>query len=111
MTDETVPPKSAPHSGQWKKGQSGNPKGRPPGRSYRNALDRNAARLSTEFGFDVEDKIAEQHLRLALSGNPWAIKEYADRTEGKPINPIAGADGGPVKIEAIVTGVIREGDE
>jgi hypothetical protein len=62
-----------------------------------------------ELGFNVEDKIALQHIQRCLQGDLAAIKEFADRTEGKVPTPIGGADElGP--IQAIVTGVVREGD-
>lgn len=48
------------------------------------------------------DTIAERLLREAESGNVAALKELADRLDGKAVQPIAGPDGeGPVQIEEI----------
>lgn len=43
-------------------------------------------------------KAAEQLLSAAASGEPWAIKEVADRLDGKPAQAITGADGGPLVV-------------
>ena len=111
MTDETVPPKSAPHSGQWKKGQSGNPKGRPPGRPSRASQERVIAQMDPNGnGQAVLDQMNFALAKEVLRGNMAAYKEWFDRYEGKVPTPIGGTDElGP--IQAIVTGVIREGDE
>ena len=45
---------------------------------------------------------AEKLLDLADAGEPWAVKELADRTDGKSKQQteITGAGGGPVIIQA-----------
>lgn len=70
----------------WKKGQSGNPGGRidAEARPFFRAL----TRAITKHGEKL-DKGAEMLLDAVSKGEPWAIKELADRTDGRPIQPIA----------------------
>lgn len=44
---------------------------------------------------------AEQLLNLAAAGEQWAVRELADRLDGKPAQEITGADGGPIQHEEI----------
>lgn len=48
---------------------------------------------------------AEKLLSLAADGIPWAVRELADRTDGRAFQAVSlsGADGGPIKI----TGTIK----
>lgn len=104
----------------FKPGQSGNPKGRghtPDGftahlhRLLRKGYEpTEARRLAAEkSGIDLDriesgatnaGAIAHVTLDLALRGDMAAIKEIADRTEGKPAQSVAltGGDGGPIGI-------------
>jgi hypothetical protein len=69
----------------WKPGESGNPKGKKPGtlkeKPYRDAL-----RMEIAAAEDFKDlrAIARAHLEKARSGDVAAIKELADRLDGKP---------------------------
>jgi hypothetical protein len=47
----------------------------------------------------------------AMNGDVAAFKEVRDTVDGKLATPLTGADEGPIQIDAIITGVIREGDE
>lgn len=70
---------------RWKKGQSGNPSGRPKSKTlsdaYRNKLEESVPN-------DPESRtwaelIAEAQVRDAVRGNVQAAREIADRTEGR----------------------------
>src|SRR4030095_12450275 len=69
----------------WKTGESGNPTGKKPGtlkeKPYRDAL-----RMEIAAAEDFKDlrSIARAHLEKARSGDIAAIKELADRLDGKP---------------------------
>lgn len=41
---------------------------------------------------------AEKLLTCAAAGEPWAVKEIADRLDGKAPQAITGADGGPLVV-------------
>lgn len=71
----------------WKKGQSGNPSGRTveENRPFLAALHRAIKQSEGKKLRDAADKL----LDAAVSGEPWALKELADRTDGRPIQPIA----------------------
>lgn len=64
-----------------------------------NLIEKNPERL---------DKVAGQLVSQAEAGDIQAIKELADRLDGKPVQAIAGADGeGPVQHALTVTFVGR----
>lgn len=52
---------------------------------------------------------AEKLLDLAAEGTPWAVRELADRTDGKAAMSVAlsGADGGPVQIQQITRKIVK----
>lgn len=66
----------------FKKGQSGNPGGRPKSKLFREAL---LAELA-DAGDDKEElrDIARKLIDMAKDGDIQAVKEVADRLEGKP---------------------------
>jgi hypothetical protein len=70
---------------QFKPGQSGNPSGRPKSKPFKEALERAIA----ERGLDNS---AIALLVKANSGDVAAIREIADRLDGKVAQPIAGDD-------------------
>jgi hypothetical protein len=78
-------------------GQSGNPAGRPKSKPFREAIQR-----ALEAAGD--DKAALQAVASALVGKAMigdvpAIKEIADRLDGKVTQPIDGdGEGGPVQL-------------
>ena len=77
----------------WKKGESGNPKGRVTGSGGREKLISDRLRVPlkrTWKGRDDKeemtnaDRIAEVLIEAATNGEPWAISQVFDRIEGKP---------------------------
>ena len=79
----------------WAPGESGNPDGNKKQRRFLAAIDR---ALLAEDGKRLR-AAAERLLDLAANGEPWAIKELADRLDGKPVQQIsADPDGGPLAI-------------
>lgn len=94
----------------WKKGQSGNPKGRPKGAIsisslLKKVLDRKITVKEIELTGEkdckkkVQELIAMKLASEALNGNVQAAKEIFDRIEGKSVQgmKISGADGGPLE--------------
>lgn len=61
----------------WKKGQSGNPNGRPKGRSMTAELERQLA------SGDTMEKIVKATLLLAAKGNGVALRTVWDRIDGR----------------------------
>lgn len=70
---------------RWKKGQSGNPSGRPKSKTladaYRNKLEEPVP--NDPEGRTWAELIAEAQVRDAVRGNVQAAREIADRTEGR----------------------------
>ncbi len=93
----------------WSKGQSGNPKGSKPEKMVRDAI---------KVALSVEEKdgngnkvkrlriVAEQLVKKAMDGDITAIKEIADRIDGKAAQPLTGDDLGPIQIQKVVHEVI-----
>lgn len=73
---DKVGPGNPPKHSRWKKGQSGNPKGRPPGVCITSAF-----RRALENGSTVDDFAADL-LARAREGNSQAIKQIMDRIDG-----------------------------
>ncbi len=69
----------------WKKGQSGNPSGRPKSKvlsdAYKNKLEELIP--NDPEGRTWAELIAEAQVRDAVRGNVQAAREIADRTEGR----------------------------
>ena len=69
----------------WKPGQSGNPAGKKPGtlkeKPYRDAL---RMEIAAAEDLKVLRAIARAHLEKARSGDMAAIRELADRLDGRP---------------------------
>jgi hypothetical protein len=70
---------------RWKKGESGNPSGRPKSKTlseaYKNMLEELVP--NDAEGRTWAELIAEGQIRDAVRGNVQAAKEIADRTEGR----------------------------
>ncbi|MEM6462312.1 MAG: DUF5681 domain-containing protein [Pseudomonadota bacterium] len=82
----------------FRKGRSGNPGGRPKERHFRDALRAELASAGEDH--KALRKIARALVAKATGGDLAAIKEIADRLDGKPVqqNQITGADNEPVDI-------------
>ena len=85
-------------------GQSGNPGGRPKKLPITDAIREELEREVTG-GLSLAHAIARKLVRLALEGDMDAIREIADRTEGKPRQRIeqSGPGGGPMQFELPTT--------
>lgn len=73
----------------FRKGQSGNPGGRSKDRAWRDALRLAVNRLTEDGEQKLLNVIAEKLVALALEGNLAAIREIADRLDGKPIQAVS----------------------
>lgn len=95
----------------WEAGKSGNPGGRPKLKPWHDAL-RKAIKRAEDVGDKRKlDEIAWKVLGQAAEGDMQAVKEIADRLDGKVPQTIAGDDElDPVTVRTIVTGVPRAGD-
>lgn len=81
---------------QWKPGQSGNAKGRPPSLTakVRKLLDAHQVKgQKIADGREVADLLAEVILSRALKGDMRAVELLWNRIEGKVPDRIAGPDG------------------
>jgi hypothetical protein len=68
----------------FKKGKSGNPKGRPKGvQSIPDILKKIGAEKGTVDGRTKLDVIMNKVYQFASEGKPWAVQFIADRTEGR----------------------------
>lgn len=84
--------------------------GRPPKeKSFANMLNI-AIREATERGGTKLRAVADALLDKAMAGDVAAIKEVADRIDGKVPQAIAGDDENPVAIELIRRVIVRPGD-
>lgn len=86
---------------QWQPGQSGNPNGRPKSKPFREALRRAIAAAGDDR--DVLKDVADSLVAEALSGDVQAIRELADRLDGKVAQPLKGddEDGTPIAIQVV----------
>lgn len=86
-------------------GQSGNPAGRPKTKPFKDALKK-AIDLAGDDGVALK-LVATALLVKAQDGDVQAIKEIADRLDGKVSQPISGDDEAPPvrieKIERVIT--------
>lgn len=76
----------------FKKGQSGNPSGKPVDHKFLAALNR---AIAQDDGKRLR-KSAEALLNLAADGEAWAVRELADRLDGKPSQTLQGPNGSGV---------------
>lgn len=94
----------------FKKGQSGNPAGRPKSALLSDALRRRLAEVDDK---DVEGRthaevIADQLIAKAKEGDVAAIREIADRVEGKARQHVTLTYDAREKLERAVAGIMRE---
>lgn len=81
----------------FKKGQSGNPGGRPKSREFRDVL---MLALKSADGDKLKlRRVAEKLVEKAIEGAMAAIREIADRVDGKPTQALISEDGDqPIRI-------------
>jgi hypothetical protein len=80
--DYTVGPGRPPKEHQFRKGQSGNPGGRPKNESVTATIRR---MLQGEHnGRPIQDILVERMIKEALSGKYPFLRELLDRAEGRP---------------------------
>jgi len=77
------------------------------GHSWRYAVERALARAGAIDGARNAfrkglDKAADMFVMACHAGDPWALKELADRLDGKPAQVIQGPDGEAPKLIPIV---------
>ena len=82
---------------QWKKGESGNPKGRPKKELTIPHILREI--LNEEIDGKTRSEIIMQRVvQKAYDGDSWAVQFIADRTEGKPSQHLQVETSKPIKV-------------
>ena len=76
-------PVARANDGRWLPGQSANPSGRRKSKPFLEALNR-ALEAKAEDGRAKLEHVAEAMVKAALDGEVPALKEIADRLDGKP---------------------------
>jgi hypothetical protein len=79
----------------WKPGQSGNPKGRPPGALSITSL---AIKLLSDNDEEKAKKLARAIVEGATKGNPALVKELLDRIDGKVADKVGQDEEHPFKL-------------
>ena len=102
--------KKPPAHQRWQKGQSGNPAGRPRSAVLSDAYRRMLAEADPEDeqGRTRAEVIAEQMYLKAKGGDVSAMREIADRVEGKARQNITFPDKEKDRIERAIQGVMEE---
>ena len=90
----------------WKKGQSGNPKGRPPKAAILTPLleiEIEKVCEGDKLGRTYKELIVLATMRLAIKGHPVALKEIYNRLDGAALERIelTGAAGGPIETSSV----------
>src|SRR5262249_24218716 len=90
--------------------QMANPRGQQRDKPFRDALRMEIAAAGDDH--KALRKVAWALLTKATAGHVHAIREGGDRMDGRGPQAITGdADGDPITVRTIVTGVKREGDK
>lgn len=85
-------------------GQSGNPGGKPKTKEFKAAL---LVALKRADGDKTKlAQIAEALVEKAATGDVPAIREIADRTDGKATQPISGDEDGPAIVHRVVNEIV-----
>ena len=82
----------------WKKGQSGNPLGRPKEKAFADTIRMVLAEDCPKTGKRKLRRLAEKLYEQAMKGEAWAMCQIADRLDGKPAQALehSGPDGEPI---------------
>lgn len=64
-------------------GQAGNQNAKK-GAEWRSAIKRALSRHSEKGWREGLDKVADEFVKAAANGDPWALREIGDRIDGKP---------------------------
>lgn len=87
---------------QWKKGESGNPKGYPKGRRNFITIYREAvvalAKKNKKSVKQLEGEMLQMGFKKARGGNYQFYKDILDRLHGKAVQPFGGVEDEPIKI-------------
>ena len=119
MADDTIkrrrPPPPAEH--RWKKGVSGNPRGRPKKRdSLTSLLKEEIAKIcpADREKRTWKELVVRATLQLAMKGNATALKEIWERLDGKIVQPekvqLTGPEGRGVEISVVYENESGSGD-
>jgi hypothetical protein len=105
----------------FKKGESGNPGGRPKELAWRNALQMAITAKTGKPLAEALAEIANGLVDLALAGNLTAIREIADRVDGKPSAQVslnhglddsfAGSGAAIEDVTELLLGLLKKTDE
>ena len=97
---------------RFQPGQSGNPKGRPKSITLSEAYRRELARVDPNDpeGRTYAEILAERMRERASSGDVAALREMADRTEGKPRQTLSLSLERREQLEAAVEGIMRDAE-
>ena len=89
----------------WQPGESGNPNGVKNQKRFLGALNRALAQSDG----DKLRSVVEKLIACAEQGESWAVKELADRLDGKVPQQLihAGDEDNPLRVEKIVRGVAK----
>ena len=71
------------------------------GKRWADAIDRALAKRSKAAGIQALDELAEKFLAEVEAAGILGFKELGDRLDGKAVQAIAGADGGPLTVEIV----------
>ena len=114
-TKRRRPPPPAEH--RWKKGVSGNPRGRPKkGDSLTSLLKEEIAKIcpADREKRTWKELVVRATLQLAMKGNATALKEIWERLDGKIVQPekvqLTGPEGHEVKISVVYENESGSGD-
>lgn len=95
----------------FKKGQSGNPQGRRVEQTPWAEALRICANEVDATGIRRLRRLAIKAFDMAIyDGNIEAMKEIGVRLDGKPVQPLSGADGEGAVLIRVITGVPRDED-
>lgn len=90
-------------------GQSGNPNGRPKSKPFKEALQK--ALKASESNPELLLNVALALVTKAQDGDVAAIREIADRLDGKVTQPIGGDEDNPLKVVQKIETVIVDPNE